>query len=341
MDTIKNYLENMFLHLPRTEDVLRAKAELADMMEDKYYELLKEGKSDNEAVGIVISEFGNLKELSKELGIDEIVKQEEYKKESIYEKVVGREEARGYLKEAKKFFKFIGIGTMLCIYSPIMLILLDAFMEAGLYGEKYLEKLEVCIGIPFLFILVAIAVGIFIYFEMKLEKYDYLKKEIFSLDVGLQKELRLELEEKKSTCIIKIIVGVVLCILSVLPIIILDEVANGSEFVSVLSVVLLLLMIGIAVYLFITGGGEQSSYQVLLQEGDYTVSGKKGSKLADKIGTVYWPVITCIYLAWSFISMNWGFTWIVWPIAGVLFGMIAVICKLVEEHTQNKKILNK
>ena len=38
-------------------------------MEDKYNELLAEGKSDNEAVGIVIAEFGNLDEVAEELGI--------------------------------------------------------------------------------------------------------------------------------------------------------------------------------------------------------------------------------------------------------------------------------
>ena len=73
METILNYLENMFSSLLQTEEVLRAKRELAAMMEDKYNELLEEGRTDNEAVGIVISEFGNLKELSAELGIDEII----------------------------------------------------------------------------------------------------------------------------------------------------------------------------------------------------------------------------------------------------------------------------
>ena len=55
MDTIKNYLENMFMNMPKTDKVLKAKVELGQMMEDKYNELIKEGKSDNEAVGIVIS----------------------------------------------------------------------------------------------------------------------------------------------------------------------------------------------------------------------------------------------------------------------------------------------
>ena len=70
METIKNYLENMFLHLPVTPEVLRAKAELAQMMEDKYNELKAEGKSENEAVGIVISEFGNLNELADALVVE-------------------------------------------------------------------------------------------------------------------------------------------------------------------------------------------------------------------------------------------------------------------------------
>lgn len=57
METIKNYLENMFSHLPNTPEVQKAKYELYQMMEDKYNELISEGKSDNEAIGIVISEF--------------------------------------------------------------------------------------------------------------------------------------------------------------------------------------------------------------------------------------------------------------------------------------------
>ena len=73
MNAIRNYLDNMFRNLPNTEEVRRAKTELLEMMEDKYEELIKEGKTENEAVGIVISEFGNLDELAESLGISEAV----------------------------------------------------------------------------------------------------------------------------------------------------------------------------------------------------------------------------------------------------------------------------
>ena len=70
METIRNYLNTMFAGLPDTPEVRRAYEELAAMMEDKYTELKEEGRSENEAVGIVISEFGNLEELAQSLGIE-------------------------------------------------------------------------------------------------------------------------------------------------------------------------------------------------------------------------------------------------------------------------------
>ena len=71
METIKNYLDTMFANLPSTPAVLKAKEVLWEMMEDKYNELLSEGRTENEAVGTVISEFGNLSELADALGLED------------------------------------------------------------------------------------------------------------------------------------------------------------------------------------------------------------------------------------------------------------------------------
>ena len=67
METIKNYLEAMFANMPNTDDVKKAKNELLQMMEDKYNELIADGHSDNEAVGTVISEFGNFLIISQNI----------------------------------------------------------------------------------------------------------------------------------------------------------------------------------------------------------------------------------------------------------------------------------
>ena len=83
MDTIRSYLESMFKNLPLTDKVMRAKSELLQMMEDKYTELIKEGKSENEAVGIVISEFGNLEDLVDDLGIKDIYTEQRTEKKNL------------------------------------------------------------------------------------------------------------------------------------------------------------------------------------------------------------------------------------------------------------------
>ena len=82
MDTIRTYLDNMFQAFPDTPDVRRAREELLQMMEDKYTELKAEGKTENEAVGIVISEFGNIDELMEDLGLQEVIETQE--QEEIY-----------------------------------------------------------------------------------------------------------------------------------------------------------------------------------------------------------------------------------------------------------------
>ena len=57
MEAIRNYLETMFLNLPNTPEVYKAKNELWQMMEDKYTELKNEGKWEYDAVGTVIGDF--------------------------------------------------------------------------------------------------------------------------------------------------------------------------------------------------------------------------------------------------------------------------------------------
>ena len=63
----------------------------------------------------------------------------------------------------------------------------------------------------------------------------------------------------------------------------------------------------------------------LLEEGDY-------SRLNKKAGVwdgIYWAIITAIYFGWSFTTMRWEMTWIVWPIAGVVFAAYREVMKMI------------
>ena len=60
MEIIMNYIDNMFSGIPVTSETSRLREDITANMTDKYDELVKEGKSGNEAIGTVISEFGNI-----------------------------------------------------------------------------------------------------------------------------------------------------------------------------------------------------------------------------------------------------------------------------------------
>ena len=47
-------------------------------------------------------------------------------------------------------------------------------------------------------------------------------------------------------------------------------------------------------------------------------------------------IATAIYLGWSFLTDDWHITWVVWPIAGILFVVVELICNLVIDKQDEK-----
>ena len=104
MNSIINYLDNVFASLPKTSEMEKLKQEMLSNMEDKYYELKEEGKTENEAIGIVISEFGNIDELLSEL---DLPLNEE--KQQVHQ--LSEEEVDTFFHQTSKAMKSIGIGV--------------------------------------------------------------------------------------------------------------------------------------------------------------------------------------------------------------------------------------
>lgn len=228
----------------------------------------------------------------------------------------------------------IATGVFFCIVSPVTLILLAVLSEGGflLYGRNsiaYAENISGGIGVVVLLVLVAIAVLLFIPTGMKLQRFEYLEKEPFELENAMEQEIRRKKEDFSPVFTRMITLGVVLIILAVVPLIVAGCLGAGDLICGILAAALLGL-IAIGVYLFVWAGMYHDGYQKLLQEEDYTRRNKKASGLIDRVGAVYWPCIIVIFLAYSFVSGNWGFSWIIWPIAGVGFSVVSGICKAIK-----------
>ncbi len=326
METIFNYLENMFLQLPKTPEVLRAKQELGNMMEDKFQELIAEGRKENEAVGIVISEFGNLEELAEELGISQVVNHQNVERDTS--RYVDREEAEAFIEMSRRTSIWVSFGVMLCILSPCALIYIGTLQDYSKNGIS--DGMIVLFGLIPLLLLVAIAVVMFCWNGMKMEKYEYMKKENFQMDAAFKEVLKQRQEQEKPKATLKLIIGILLCIFSVMPLLVVGAMFDDDLYAAY-ALIILLVMVSVSIWFFIAGSSTVNSLKILLQEEEFSKEGKKSQKLMDVIGGIYWPVATVIYLGWSFWTMDWGFTWIVWPIAGILYGVIASICNIVQK----------
>ena len=117
-----------------------------------------------------------------------------------------------------------------------------------------------------------------------------------------------------------------MCILGVVPLFV-SIAFTENEFVYVICVCILLLLVALATYLFVTAGMVMDSFNVLLQKEEYS---KENKAISQRIAAPYWSIITVIYLGWSFITMDWGFTWVIWPVAGVLYGAIIAIVRAIK-----------
>lgn len=332
MEIIKNYLENMFMNLPRTPEVLKAKEELLAMMEDKYSELKALGHTENEAVGTVISEFGNLEELAETLGIASFMGgSPEQNEQSQNFRHVSLDEVKEYIAVNAKSVQRIGIGVVLCILSPLLLIffggisIISDYFFSSISSKSNLTLLM--LGVPFLLIMIAVAVGLFINSGLALKRYSYLKYEPFQVDYRTMDYLKEQQAAFQPMFAAYITVGVILCIIGLIPLLVCGAIFRMSV-PTVIGIMAFLVFVAFAVYLFIIAGGRMSCFKVVMQEKEYSVKHKtRNYQLIETIAGIYWPLVVCLYLGYSFITHKWGSSWIIWPIAGVLFGGIASLCE--------------
>ena len=234
---------------------------------------------------------------------------------------VSMEEANQYLDMKSKGSRIVANATSLCILSPVPLIVLGTMTE---------DHIFIGFSLVLLLVLVAIAVYLFVNYGLRESHMQHLEKESFETEYGVSGMVRERREQYEPTFIRNIAIGVVLCILSVIPTI-MAGVMEVEDYMSGISVGLLLIIVSIGVNILIRAGMIKSSYDTLLQEGEYTIEEKHLKKKTDAFSGAYWCLMVAIYLGWSFWTNNWKFTWIIWPVAGALYAAVLGMVKMTIE----------
>lgn len=279
-----------------------------------------------------IPDMNRILELSKVFGVttDYLLRDEleevasDEKDETAYFTKVSLQEANDFLRDKRLHAKKVALGVFLCIASPVALLVLNGFLEQkGTISENFASGT----GVAILLVLVASAVAIFITSGTSMERYRYMNESEFELEYGISGIIKERLDSYRPSHAKMTMAGVGLCILSPLPLLLgmgFDQLEGSSNYMAAL----LMLMVGLGVYLLVFSGTIKGAYEQLLHQGDYTRESIERSKAIGRIAGFYWTFATAIYLGWSFVSSRWELTWVIWPVAGLLFAGIASLVKV-------------
>lgn len=235
------------------------------------------------------------------------------------------EEANSFISTTRKYGKKVAKGVFICIISPIVLIFLSVATEKGQwYGLS--EAAGIGIGLVFLFVSVAIAVAIFITAGQLIKPHAFLREGAFELSFGVSSVIKEQQNAFSPRRTRTLITSIFMFIGAPLPLILVSLLGFNDVMMTAMLVVLLI-VVAIGVYNLIVCETQKDSYEMLLGEGEYKIKNQGAFNMSEykkkeRIGGIYWPIIVALYLGISFFTEAWGISWIIWPIAALLFSAI-------------------
>jgi len=246
---------------------------------------------------------------------------------------IGLDEVGGYLTLREKAAWRIALATLLCILSPLALIVLGVLSEPG-SPFVLSETAAGVIGLVVLFALVLCAVVLYLRVGFANAPYEFLESGTdFSLGHGVRELVE---KRKKDFCATYVrcnIIATCLCILSPIPLIV--SAFFAVELVHVAMMCAMFWLAGGGVFLFIWVGVRQASMEKLLREGDY--SPRKYS-MASAVESAYWGIVVALYLTVSFLTGAWHLTWLIFVIGGAFAPMVDALCRRIGNgDSKNKK----
>lgn len=240
---------------------------------------------------------------------------------------VTMEQAADYLAQRQAAAPKLALATLLCVLSPVALLLLAALSDRP--GAALSENAAAGIGLCVLLVLVAAAVAVFITCAAQVKAYAFLESEPFETAYGVTGMVRERRAAAAPEHTRGKVAGTVLCILSAVPLFI-AVCLNGPDLLYVAAVCLLLVLAGVGSALFVYGGVYQAAMDRLLEEGDYVRPRKRQNGVVGAISSIYWLTVTAAYLLWTF-GPWWDAqpqdTWILWAVAGVLYGAVMALVR--------------
>jgi transcriptional regulator with XRE-family HTH domain len=242
------------------------------------------------------------------------------------------EEVNRYVLEKERSTNLVSRGVLLCIYGLLPLFLMLGLTESSTISIG--EDTASVIGVSFLLLLVASGITLMIISNPRnipLEKLDA----AFELSYGVEGVYREKLQQYLPSYSRSVALAIVLLIFSVIPVLLAGMVSD-SDALLYFMLDFMVLIAGAAIFMLIRVNAKKNVYEVILKLGEFTPEKIKENKRIEKLAAVYWPLVVAIYLGWSFLKNGWYISWIVWPIAGLLFGSLVGLIQMIFPEKKGK-----
>lgn len=241
------------------------------------------------------------------------------------------EDVNAYAEAKVKAAKMISKGVMTIIYAVIPLFMMLALSEGNMISIS--EDAAVLIGISSLLVIVASGVAILIHSNRHTNDIDKLAGN-FELSYGVEGVVKEKLNKYLPKFTTTVSIAVAEFILSVLPLLYAGIMGKTDAF-PLFMLAFMFLLIGHGVYMLVNVSARKDAYEMILKQGEFAPEKIEENEEAEKLGAFYWPLVVAIYLGWSFWTYDWHITWIVWPVAGLVFAALTGLVQMFKPKEKN------
>lgn len=334
MTVIDSYLDTLFAPYPDSDRMRSAREELRGMMEDKQQDLVASGATEAQAVGQVIAEFGSLDEVADALGIQrEIDGAAAAAPAEQGPPPLELERAEAYVQRVRSSQILTAISTPLFVLSPAVLMFLLWLSSSGVALSD-----EVAVGIGLAVLLVVVSAGVLIGMRRDAQVRPF--RDIEAGDFTLTRPAR-EYAERlwdsersgrgKSVAVALFILSP-LCL--ILPALLFGDdmrlrprpdqltLFDGGQ-LTLLGTVGTLALVALGLFCWIAPNGTERAAENLLHEHDDQDDPEHSASPVVRVAAaLWWPVTTAAFLIWGLGFDGWDRAWILFPIAGILYGAL-------------------
>ncbi|ATD01505.1 helix-turn-helix domain-containing protein [Pseudoalteromonas spongiae] len=241
---------------------------------------------------------------------------------------ISLEQAIDYVntKKAQAILTAKGVAFFVCSAVPLFFLL--ALANNNSIGLN--KNTAVVFGIISIFILIAAGVRLVIQTNQYERAIAPIEKGKFELMYGVHSAFSEKIDAFTPKYNGKVSLAVTLFITSSIPLLLVIMLIGRTD-LTLLMLAALLFIVTLGLWVIIPASSEYEAYKHVLNEGDKNRELTQSERNALKLAPFYWPLVVAIFLAWSLWTMNWGVTWIIWPVAAVLFAALVGLMGLMSK----------